>query len=309
MTIRLFAINLVAALSAVALAAPVARAADGDRLSEILVPGEDWQVVVDNLGFADGSSADAEGNLYFSDLKSKPPVVYKVSPDGKATKLAEAGMSGTKVGPDGRLYGCGGGKVVAFDLPGGKATVVAEGLKPNDLAVTHQGFIYITETGKSQVTFVDVKTGKARAADVGISKPNGIAVTPDQSHLLVSDYGGLNVWSFVIQPDGSLADKKPAMTMKAPEKKPAIANGDGMTVDTAGRSYVTTALGLQIFDADGTLLGILAKPQDGPLTNAAFAGANLQYLYVTNGTKVFRRKTQAKGAVSYQVQPAAAEKK
>src|SRR5580658_4525244 len=139
MTIRVFAFNLVAAIVALA---PMARAAEGDRLSEILLPGEDWQVVVDNLGFADGSSADAEGNLYFSDLKSKPAVIYKVSPDGKATKIAEAGMSGTKMGPDGRLYGCGGAKVMAFELPSGKATVIAEGLKTNDLAVTHKGFIY-----------------------------------------------------------------------------------------------------------------------------------------------------------------------
>ena len=219
-----------------------ATAADADKLTPILIPGEDWQVVAENLGFADGSCADAEGNLYFSDLKSKPPVIYKISPDGKQSKIAEAGMSGLKVGPDGRLYGCGGGKVVAFELPGGKATVIAEGFKTNDLVVTHKGFIYITETGKSQVTFVDVKTGQTRPADVGIGKPNGIALTPDQSHLLVSDYGGLNVWSFAIQPDGALADKKPAMTMKAPEKKPTVANGDGMTVDTVSRkAYVTTA--------------------------------------------------------------------
>ena len=283
----------------------LAFAADDDKLALILIPGEDWQVVAEDLGFADGSSADADGNLYFSDLRSKPPVIYKVAPDGTKTKIAEAGMSGTKMGPDGRLYGCGGGKVVAFELPSGKATVIAEGFKTNDIAITHKGFIYLTETGKSQVTFVDIKTGQARPADIGISKPNGIAVTPDQTHLLVSDYGGLNVWSFAIQPDGSLADKKPLMTMKAPEKKPTVAGGDGMIVDSAGRSYVTTALGLQIFAADGTLLGILPKPQeDKPLTNAAFAGTNLQYLYVSNGTKVFRRKTQAKGVLSYLEPPA-----
>src|SRR6185437_9824406 len=187
----------------------------------------------------------------------------------------------------------------AFDLATGKATVIAEGLKTNDLVVTHKGFIFITETGKSQITFVDVKTGQTRAADVGIAKPNGIAVTPDQSRLLVSDYGGINVWSMAIQPDGSLTDKKPAMTMKTPAEKPTVAGGDGMTVDTAGRVYVTTALGLQIFDAHGELLGILPKPQTGPLTNAAFAGPGNQYLFVTNGSKIYRRKTQVHGALFF----------
>lgn len=289
-------LTLIAAISARAADAP----AESPALSAILVPGDDWKVAVEDLGFADGSCADAEGNLYFSDLKSKPPVVYKVAPDGKKTKIAEAGMSGNKIGPDGRLYGCGGKKVIAFELPSGKATVLAEGLATNDLVVTHKGFVYITETGKKQVTFLDIKTGQTKAADVGITAPNGIAVTPDQTRLLVSDYGGLYVWSFAIQPDGSLTDKKPAMTMQAPVDKPTSAKGDGMTVDTAGRSYVTTALGLQIFDADGKLLGILAKPQTGPLTNAAFAGEGLHYLYVTNGNKVYRRKTTATGALFFQ---------
>lgn len=190
---------------------------------------------------------------------------------------------------------------MAFDLAGGKPVVLAEGLKTNDIVVMQKGFIYITETGRKQVTLVDAKTGQTKPVDVGITAPNGIGITPDQSHLLVSDYGGLNVWSFAIQPDGSLTDKKPFATMKAPEKKPTVAGGDGMTLDTAGRSYVTTALGLQIFDANGQWLATLPKPQDGPLTNAAFAGPKLQYLYVTCGTKVFRRKTQATGSLGYQM--------
>jgi sugar lactone lactonase YvrE len=208
-------------------------------------------------------------------------------------------MSGTKIAPDGRLYGCGGGKVVAFELPFGKSTVLAEGLKTNDLVVSYKGYVYITETGKHQVTLLDSVTRKARPADIGISAPNGIALTPDQTHLLVSDYGGLHVYSFAIRADGSLTDKKAAMTMKAPDNKPKVAGGDGMTVDTMGRAYVTTAIGLQIFDANGDLLGVLPKPQNGPLTNAAFAGTDLHYLYVTNGTKVFRRKTQATGVLFF----------
>jgi sugar lactone lactonase YvrE len=296
--------STLALLSVLLLIAPLLVRADDnpantDRLSGILIPNEDWQVVVDNLGFADGSSSDGDGNLYFSDLKSKPPLVIKVAPDGKRTTIAEAAMSGTKIAPDARLYGCGGGKVIAFELPTGKATVLAQGLKTNDLVVSYKGYVYITETGKHQVTLLDPATGKVSPADIGIAAPNGIALTPDQTRLLVSDYGGLHVYSFAIRADGSLTDKKAAMTMKAPEKKPTVAGGDGMTVDTAGRAYVTTALGLQIFDANGELLGILPKPQNGPLTNAAFAGTDLNYLYVTNGTRVYRRKTQAKGVLFF----------
>lgn len=271
-----------------------------DALSKILLPGEDWQVVADGIGFADGASADAEGNFYFSDLKSKPPAIYKLAPDGNTrTKVADLGMSGTKIGPDGKLYACGGGKAVVIDLADGKVSTLAKNLKTNDIAINHRGQIYLTETAKKQVTFLDSKTGTATPADIGITAPNGIGFSPDQKKLIVSDYGGLNVWTFDVGEDGKLSNKKPAMTMKAPDSKPTVANGDGMTIDTAGRAYVTTALGVQIFDADGTPLGILPKPQPG-LTNAAFAGTDHAYLYITCGTKVFRRKTQAKGALAFE---------
>ena len=267
------------------------KAEDANRLTAILIPGEDWKVVADHVGFADGASSDPAGNFYFSDLK-KPVGIFRIAPDGTKTKVADAGMSGTKFGPDGRLYTCGGGKVAVFDLTSGKETVIADNLKPNDIAINSRGQIYITETGKKQVTFVDRKTGETKAADIGISKPNGIGFGPDQDTLYVSDYGGLNVWSFKVQQDGSLTDKKMFATMKAPDNKPDVAGGDGMTIDPDGRSYVSTAIGLQIFDAEGKLMGVLPKPQSAPLTNVALAGADHTYLLVTCGDKVFKRKIQ-----------------
>ena len=69
-----------------------------------------------------------------------------------------------------------------------------------------------------------------------------------------------------------------------------------MASDTLGRFYVTTALGVQVFDPTGRLCGVLNKPQpDAPLTSCALSGANLEYLYVTSGGKIFRRKIQAVG--------------
>jgi enterochelin esterase family protein len=42
----------------------------------------------------------------------------------------------------------------------------------------------------------------------------------------------------------------------------------------------------------------LPKPQlDKPLTSCALAGPQREYLYVTNGDKIFRRKVQATGAI------------
>src|SRR5438067_524054 len=66
--------------------------------------------------------------------------------------------------------------------------------------------------------------------------PNGIALSPDQTTLYASDYGGLYVWLFTIKDDGSLFHKSLVITMKAPEKTPTVAFGDGMTTDSEGHA-------------------------------------------------------------------------
>jgi enterochelin esterase family protein len=283
-------------LSAFLAVAVATRALAAEPLADILLPGDDWKVAVEGLGFADGLSYDKDGNVYYADLRGDNAGVYKLAPDGTKTKLTPGGRSGTRPGPDGRLYACGGKTLVAIDPANGKETPVADGLGTNDLAVSRHGHVYITDTGKKQVTLVDPKTGQAKAADVGITAPNGIGLSPDHATLYVSDYGGVNVWAFKVQPDGSLTDKKALMTLNAPADKPTVANGDGLTVDAAGRCYVTSAVGLQIFDAKGNALGVLPKPGNGPLVSAGFGGKDLDHLYVACGDKLYRRKVRAQGA-------------
>jgi enterochelin esterase family protein len=284
------------ALLALVLACGNIYAADESSLASI-VPDGKWELAVEGLGFADGLTLDREGNLYFSDLKAKPAVIWKLAPDGTRTKVAEGqSRSGLRMGADGKLYACGSGKIAVYELPGGKETILAEGLQPNDLTVSAKGFVYFTETGKKQVTMVDVKNKLVKAADVGIGKPNGIALSPDQSVLYVSDYGGISVWSFKVAEDGTLSDKKPLMTMKAPEKNPNVAGGDGMTTDSEGRAYVTTALGVQVFEKEGKLLGILPKPvPNAALVSVGFAGKEMDTLYIACGDKIYKRKANAKG--------------
>jgi sugar lactone lactonase YvrE/enterochelin esterase-like enzyme len=285
-------------------------------LLKLLIPGEGWQMVAEGFGFTDGPCSDEQGNLYFSDMKAN--AIYKLGLDGVKTKIADEPASGLKVLP-GRLFACQGSKkrLVLIDwLKGGttpaaepEITVLADDVNPNDLAVTTAGLVYFTDTGKHQVMLVDPKTKTVRAVDTGIAGPNGLALSPDGGTLAVSDYRGEYVWAFAVAANGDLSAKAPYMTMrlpidpngefkmKSPPPYKTSSGGDGMCVDADGRYYVTSALGVQIFDPTGRLCGVLPKPQpDKPLTNCTLAGPNRQYLYVTNGDKIFRRKVQAKGA-------------
>ena len=270
---------------------------------KLLIPGQTWEVVADKLGFADAPCADADGNFYYCDMKA--PAVIKVAVGGKKTEISKESISGLEFGPDGLLYGCQGAKsrVISLDPKTGAVKELATGVTPNDLAVSSDGFVYITETKDQKVTRINIKTGEKSVVDTGINRPNGIALSTDGGTLAVSESGGKTVWTFRVNADGSLDAKMPTMTLRVPidpkgefkfnEPPPYLAasKGDGMAVDKAGRYYVTSALGVQIFDPTGRSCGVLPKPNElPPLTSCILAGPNHEWLYVTNGDAIFRRK-------------------
>src|SRR5436190_8140488 len=276
--------------------------AGDEALSKVLIDGEDWQLVAEGLGFTDAACADATGNFYFFDL-GKGTGIQRIAADGKVTTFMDntPKCSGLKFGPDGRLYACTQGpkkQVVAMEVPSGKVTVLADEAQPNDLVVSHRGLVYFTETGKGQVTIVDAK-GNARVGATGINKPNGITLSPDQGTLAVSEYGGTNVWVYRVERDGRLTAGERYMTLRAPVGK-LDSGGDGMTTDAMGRYYVTSHLGIQMFDWTGRLGGLITKPQNKGTVSVTFAGPKLEYLFACSSDKIYRRRTKARGVLFFQ---------
>lgn len=272
-------------------------------LLNLLIPGQSWEVVAESLGFADALCADKEGNVYFCDMKA--PSIVRIGADGSRKELCKESVSGLEFNPDGTLlYACQGSKsrVISIHPGTGEVKVIAEGVKPNDLAVTTDDFILITETGAQQVTRINPRTGEVKPVDTGIGKPNGIALSPDGGTLAVSDYGGTHTWTFRVNETAVLDAKMPTMPMRLPidqkgefkfnEPPPYIQNakGDGMAVDRIGRFYVTSELGVQIFDPTGRPCGVLPKVDKAqPLTTCILGGPTLSTLYIAHGTKIYRR--------------------
>lgn len=273
-------------------------------LLNLLIRDQSWEVVAKDLGFADALCADRAGNVYFCDMKAS--AVVRIGTDGSRKVICKEAVSGLKFSPDESvLYGCQGAKnrVIAINPGSGEVKVVAEGVKPNDLAVTKDGFILITETAAKQVTRIDPKTGETRVVDTGITKPNGIALSNDDGTLAVSDYGGAHTWTFRVNKGGVLDAKMPTMPMRLPidprgefkfnEPPPYVqtSEGDGMAVDAAGRFYVTSKLGVQVFDPTGRPCGVLPKVDtDQPLTSCVLAGPDHGTLYIAHGKTIYRRK-------------------
>jgi sugar lactone lactonase YvrE len=86
------------------------------------------------------------------------------------------------------------------------------------------------------------KLPRPRVAAGGIDKPNGIELSPDGRFLFVSEYGGTNVWSFVLNEDGTLWAGERYMELRAPTNQ-SDSGGDGLTVDQEGRPFVTSYVG------------------------------------------------------------------
>ena len=126
-------------------------------------------------------------------------------------------------------------------------------------------------------------------------KPNGITISADEGTLAVSEYGGKHVWTWRIEADGTLSGGAPYMTMWLPVGKES-ASGDGATTEANGSYFVTTELGVQIFDVTGRLSGIIAKPDPlGKVVSVEFAGKDHDILYVAGGEKIYGRKVKVKG--------------
>ena len=70
--------------------------------------------------------------------------------------------------------------------------------------------------------------------------------------------------------------------------------------DAAGRYYVTSHVGIQMFDSTGRLGGVIEKPTSKNCASVAFAGPGLECLYACASDKIFRRKTKTKGVLFFQ---------
>ncbi|MDX1951260.1 MAG: SMP-30/gluconolactonase/LRE family protein [Verrucomicrobiota bacterium] len=273
---------------------------EGSKLPvmDVLIPGEEWQQLSSGHRFTEGPVANASGEIFFTDIPNNK--IHKIALDGTVTVFAEdtGGANGLGFDKEGNLYACQNGKkrIVKYSTEG-KESVVVEDTESNDIAITFNGDLYWTDPGNKKVWFKPVG-GEKRVVDSGINFPNGVRLTPDQSLLIVSDTRGQMVWSFQILPDGSLTHKQRYFHLHMPDTA-TESGADGMTVDTMGRLYVTTAAGLQFCDQAGRVNGIISKPQRSWLSNVTFGGANFNELYVTCGDKVYKRKTRAKGVQSY----------
>lgn len=287
----------------VACAADAQSAAVFDR--GIAAPGAKLTLLADSFKFTEGPATDKQGNVFFTDQPNNR--IWEWSVDGKLSIfMNDSGRSnGMYFDRSGHLYACAdlNNQLWEIDPATKKVTVLIkdyDGKKlngPNDVWVRPDGGIYITDPfykrdywtrgGMEQpgqyVYYLtpDHKTLTPVIEDM--KQPNGIVGTPDGKRLYVADIGGNKTYSYSINQDGTLSDKKLFVAM----------GSDGMTMDDEGDIYLS-GKGVTVFNAKGEKIDYI--PIDKPWTgNVKFGGKDRDILFITASDSLYSLKTRVHG--------------
>lgn len=281
-------------------ALPVHRVAAQDMpLSQVLLDDEPWRLVADGMKFTEAPAVDKDGRLYFSDVPTG--TIYRLTDDGKAEVFArnDGNTSGLMFGPKGQLFACHykTKQVVAYKQDR-TFQVIATLPSCNDLVVSHQNHIYVTDPASKAVWVLKYGSEEDPKIVAEGFQPNGIILWHDEATLVVTDGQSPVLKTFRVERDGSLKFADNYYSPLQTAFGESVAKSDGMTVDNDGRLYVATAVGVQMFDPTGRLGGTIAKPQPAFLSNVVFGGKGFRTLYATTADKVYARRVKPAGTPS-----------
>lgn len=294
-----------------------------DARIDTLIPADARiETVADGYVFLEGPVwIESDARLLFSDLRGN--AIYQWSPgdgpsdylvpffSGDGTGLRSVGPNGVAVDPGGRLVVCvyGSRSVVRLEPDGARTTLAEryEGRRlnsPNDLVVAADGTIYFTDPPFGLEGFDDSPlkeldfNGVYRLPPDGaldllardLSRPNGLALSPNESLLYVANSGGGFTGWYVYELGSDGAGERRIFHDVGDAAGPG--GVDGMKVDLAGNVFATGPGGVWVLAPDGTHLGTIAPGE--ALTNVGW-GDEGRTLYITGRTTLYRIRLNTRG--------------
>lgn len=295
-----------------------------DPAFDLLVPASaQIEKAATGFLFTEGPLWRPDGSLLFSDVPGN--VIYQMAPGGGVSKWLEKagsdeapgggyiGSNGLSLDREGRVVICmhGRGKIVAQDASG-KQTVLADKYQgkrlnsPNDIAWRKNGDLYFTdppygfakqdEDPAKELKFNGIyrlSKGKLELLHKDMSRPNGLAFTPDEKFLYVANSDpAKKIWNkFPVQADGTLGAPTLLLDVTA-EKDDGLP--DGLKVDKAGNLFATGPGGVWVFDAGGKLLGRI-QPDEVP-ANVGW-GEDGKTLFMTARTSIYKIRLNTEGVL------------
>ncbi len=238
---------------------------------------------------------------------------FPLEPDRIAVLRTNANaVNGMTLGLDGRLVICEQGtlcglaRISLIDRKTGAAQTATDAFdgrplnSPNDVVVTRDGAIWFTDPSyghlqgfrpppvlADSVYRHDPSSGRTDLVARGFDKPNGLAFSPDERVLYVSDNGAPHHLRAFAVNDGKPSGPGRVLAIGTPE------HPDGLKVDSEGRIYASASTGVHVLAPDGDLLGEISLPG---AVNFCFGGPDRNILFITADTAIFAAFLNAKGA-------------
>jgi gluconolactonase len=249
----------------------------------VVAAGVTWTIAWQGTDNADGLVGTPDGGLLYA--QEQPRRISKLDAMDRASvflsdtrgvgsigidsKGRVIGVERTCTDPGGRPESCNEPTAVSVLTP--TRAVLADRFegKPlgrlNDLVVDAKGGVYFTVGGAYYVGPSGMITSLGEDL-----RTNGVMLSRDEKIVYVTN--GNMIVAFDILPDGSVTNRRNFATLEAG------GNGDGMAIDGAGRLYVTSPPGVQVFSSEGKYLGLIPTPRSA--ISVAFSGPGKRTLYI-----------------------------
>ncbi len=266
-------------------AQPVPRDLTITAIPGVVAAGGQWTKIWQAPGnSADGILPDKDGSVLVA--QEDYDSILKIDENGKASVVVSnaKGIGSLSMDRQGRLYGAhrterpGSTKpdrdsiVNAITLLAPERRTIADKwadgtplmVRPNDLLADGTGGAYFT------VGCLYYASPKGVTVVADQIRTNGIVFSLDDKILYVTNGGTLV--AFDVQGPGKLTNRRDFAKLL-----PGSA-GDGTSLDSEGRLYVSSNIGVQIFDKTGKYLGVIPTPRD--VISVAFAGSDKKTLFI-----------------------------
>ena len=266
----------------------------------------------------------AEGPLWvpqsqtvrWSDIPNNRILEY--APATGATREYATGVeytNGRTLHPDGSVVQCSHGRRRVERDHDGVVTPMVDAFgehrlnSPNDVVVAGDGTVWFTdppygilpgtveghegaqEYGGCYVFRLDPENQEITAVITDLAHPNGLAFSPDESLLYVSDTAGRSrgvPFRIAVYPvaDGACGEGRTFVELEDD------AASDGFRVDVEGRVWTSAGPSVRVYAPDGTLLTAVDVPEK--VSNLCFGGVDGHDLYITATTSLYRVRTSTR---------------
>lgn len=290
-------------------------------LNAIVNLSEKLEILDTTFQFTEGPVWHPDGYLLFSDIPANRIIRWDEE-NGFADYLNPSNnTNGLTFDAGQQLVMCSHGarQVLQMNQQGEKMTLADtyRGLRlnsPNDLVFNKKGWLYFTDpcwglpkqeqSEEKELSFNGVyllKGEELMLIDSTLWRPNGIALSPDQKYLYVSDMFTDNqpdvvktIYKYQLDESGIPVSRQLIRVHNPPHEILGRVNGfDGLKTDVEGNIYCTGPHGIVILNEEGHYLGTIQTPL-AP-ANCAWGGNDYQTLYITARRHLYRIHLNVKG--------------